>query len=246
MKSTVAIPAGHAWPVTWTLVPARKDWSPDADSVAVGPSSSAPRTWLRRGRDGHVPVDGDQVLASGATRKICSGTATTAGGWGGTVVGRCRVEQVEGHVRLGDGASGPRPVGMPQAAVPSATTSTARSPASGPDGPARLTPHPPSAVVLGQKGQLDDELGPAPGGILDPDRAAVEADVLGHQRQPEAGALARRPAGRPGCPGRSARRGGSRSCSGIPGPWSSTTTRMHRRPGRSSVGAARLTLDAPG
>ena len=83
VKSTVATPA-EAARVTWTPVRLRNDWIPDADSVAVGPASSAPTTWVSDAGTATSRVAATRCPL-GATRKICSGTPT-AGGDPATVV----------------------------------------------------------------------------------------------------------------------------------------------------------------
>ena len=87
-------------------------------------------------------------------------------------------------------------VGMPQAAVAPATSTAAAEASSR----RRLTSVLQVATSPEAKRQLDDEPRPAAGGVLDPHRAAVEPHVLGDQRQPEAGAVARCPLAGPAAP----------------------------------------------
>src|ERR1700728_2455435 len=76
-KLTVATPP-ETVAVTWTLVADRKDWSPADDSAAVGPSSRAPRIWLRVAGICTSRRTATTVWV-GATRKIDSGTVTAEG-----------------------------------------------------------------------------------------------------------------------------------------------------------------------
>ena len=165
---------------------------PDADSVAVGPASRAPVTWVSeagtatsRSAATRWPV--------GATRKICSLTPT-AGGERGTVVDvGDGVEEVVGHGGPGDGRGRAprwgcrRPTWQGRDRRTTAAAARARPTLTAPP---RRRGERPSA---GRRGQLDDEPGAAPGAASLHTAAPVEAHVLGHQREAEPRALAGRP-----------------------------------------------------
>ena len=239
VKSTVAMPPAT---VAVTVVLAGQE--------ALEPEAATPRRWVRRAgprgsRSGsaaepHVPRDRDQVWF-GATRKIGLGHRHRRAARRTTVVGRDRVEQMKGDVGLGDGCRAPGGWGSHRPR-PSRTRAAAGRQAR----ERRVAPvHAGSSVPDGRRGdegQLDDE--PATVGRGHP-RSTPRPRGGGRARRPGT-ARARcprsMPAVRPGCPGRSARRGGGARRRGIPGPWSSTMTRMLRAAGAGWAGGWRSTM----
>ena len=163
-----------------------------------GPFEQGAEDLAEGGRERHVPGHGDHVWL-GATRKIGSGHRDRRGqGGAASWSGSTGLSRWKGTSDLAMAVGAPS-VGIPHAAVQDTDRGQGGKPARRRPR-ARLTPVPQSRRHAATSGSSTTNRAPPPGASSIHDRTAVEPDVLGHQGEPEAGALARRPLAGPAAP----------------------------------------------